>query len=78
MYCPWLGFYFVYSLTNESATAIIATITYTFNYIELQFGVKVKILKIDRESSLINSNEFDEFKRDKGIIIKISAPNVHE
>ena len=38
----------------------------------------MKILKIDGESSLINGNEFDKFKRDKGIIIKVSAPNVHE
>ena len=35
LYCPWLGFYFVYSLTNESIIAIIAMITYTFNYIKL-------------------------------------------
>lgn len=62
LYCPWLGFHFVYSLLNNTVTAIMATITYEFNYIELQLGIKVKALKIDGESSLMNGNEFNEFK----------------
>ena len=78
LYCPWLGFYFIYSLTNKSVIAIIAIITYIFNYIKLQFSIKIKILKIYKESSLINNNKFDKFKRNKDIIIKVLILNIYK
>ena len=77
LYCPWLGYHFVYSLVSDSAREIMATISYTVNFIERQYNIKVRILKIDGETALLG-DAFDEWKRDTGIKITVSAPNNHD
>ena len=55
----------------------MATISYTVNFIERQYNIKVQILKIDGESALLG-DVFDDWKRDIGIKINISAPHNHD
>jgi hypothetical protein len=78
LWCPFLGFHFVYVLYTGSAKEIIWTIKYTVNYIKRQYDLDVANLNIDGEQALLESNEFADWKADTGILVKVSAPDSHE
>ena len=65
-YDPWLGFHFVYSMLTGSIEEIMWGFEYTFNYIKTQFGLEVKIVKIDGEQSILQSDRFALFQAQKG------------
>src|ERR1700712_248158 len=78
LYCPYLGYHFVYILVRGNLPEILSSIRYTINYIERQFNIKVHQLRIDGESSLINGDDFAAYKEDTGLKVLQSAPHAHE
>ena len=78
LWCPYLKYHFVFGMISTSITEIMSTITYTVNYIELQYGIKVKRLSIDGEQSITNSSLFGEWRDSKGIEVRTSAPHAKQ
>ena len=75
---PYLKFHFVYGLLLTGRVEIISTLLYTFNYIKTQYGIDVKVLCIDGETSLVNNPEFTRFRDNRGIEVRVSTPHTKQ
>ena len=70
--------HFVFPLTTGSSSEILKSIKYTFRYVKRRYRLNCAVLQIDGEMSLLESNEYSDFRDEEGFEERISAPYAHQ